>query len=163
MRTESRLNSVLAGLAVLALLVAAGCGSASAQTESIKTRSAGAASVTTVPTARLPQVEGMTIIDDSRGNNVGYVPTDEVLPKSIEAVNQLNARTMIPVTDAAGTRVGYYAFVVGFIPLATADAPGFDVEKVIADSQGGCEPPIGNPNFKEEFPTCPQTPVDGGG
>ncbi len=66
----------------------------------------------------------------------------------------MNARTTFPVVDADGRLVGYLAPDVPFIPRAVVEAPGFDIEKVRAARNGGCEDQIGDPSFKQEFPPC---------
>ena len=97
----------------------------------------------------------MMMVDGGHGP-VGYAPTAALEPQSIKAAMATNARTLVRVTNLHGVLVGYEAQTVGFIPLSVARKPGFDVEALRAASQGGCEPQIGNPNFKQEFPRCHQ-------
>jgi hypothetical protein len=111
---------------------------------------------TTAPQA-LPQIAGMIAISNGT-RQVGYVPEDLIRPKTFAAIRAQNARTLIPVTLADGTLVGYFAQAVGFIPLAEQKKPGFDIEAVRARQQGGCEPQIGDPTFKQEFPHSPPPP-----
>jgi hypothetical protein len=150
----SRMNSALllfsAGCS--ALTAAAGCGSTP------KTLSVQASDVVSTTTPQsFPQIEGMVIISDGSGP-VGYIPEGKVHPRTPEAVYAQNARTLIPVTLGDGTLVGYIAQGVPFIPLAEAKRPGFDVEDVRAQLQGGCEAQIGDPTFKQKYPLCPPPP-----
>jgi hypothetical protein len=108
---------------------------------------------TTAPQA-FPPIAGMIAISDGT-RPVGYVPEDLFRLKTIAAIRAQNARTLIPVTLADGTLVGYIAQGVPFVPLAEVKKPGFDIEAVRARHFGGCEPQIGDPTFKQEFPHCP--------
>jgi hypothetical protein len=67
---------------------------------------------------------------------------------------------MLPVVDANGTTVGYWAYAVGFVPKDVADQPGFDIEDYRANRYGGCEPPIGNAEG-EKYPLCPDPNPEG--
>ena len=109
---------------------------------------------TTAPARALAPIAGMTIVSDGNGP-VGYALTDELMPRTIAAIRATNAKTLIPVTRANGTLVGYEAEAVGFIPLSVARAPNFDVEDLRAKLDGGCEPQIGDPTFKQKYPRCP--------
>ena len=151
----SRLSSaLLLSASCLALVVAAGCGSTP------KTVSVGSSDVasTTTQQQAFPQIAGKIIVSDGRGP-VGYISEDQLRPKTLAEANAQNAKTLIPVTLGDGTLVGYMAAGVPFIPLAEASQPGFDVEKVRAQIEGGCEPQIGDPTFKQEFPLCPSPPA----
>jgi hypothetical protein len=112
--------------------------------------------VTTPPT-HLPPISGMATITNGT-RDVGYVPRALLQPTTIAAINAQNARTMLPVTLGDGTLVGYLALGLPFIPLEEAREPGFDVEAVRARANGGCEPQIGDPSFKQKYPLCPAPP-----
>jgi len=99
----------------------------------------------------------MTVVSDGRGP-VGYVLSDQLMPRSIAAIDATNAKTLIPVTNADGKLVGYEAEALGFIPLSVAQKPSFDVEALRAKQNGGCEPQIGDPTFKQEYPRCHPPP-----
>jgi hypothetical protein len=159
-RRTGRWLAVAAGLAVVTL--AAGVMWArNTDTAQLRVQGHSASPTSTSSTATtsspFPQIAGMTIVSDGNGP-VGYALTDQVLPRSVEAIRAQNARTLIPVTLGDGTLVGYIAPGVSFIPLAEAQHPGFDIEAVRARLNGGCEPQIGDPTFKQKFPRCPPPP-----
>src|SRR4051794_12009738 len=109
---------------------------------------------TTPAVIGLHSLPGFTVIASESGGAAGYVRTSYLRMPYAEYQQTVNARTMWPVTDAAGTVVGYIAPDVPFIPLADVRQPDFDIEKVRAAREGGCEEQVGDPNFKQEFPPC---------
>jgi hypothetical protein len=117
-------------------------------------RSVAPNATTTVPCCS-KSLPGMTVVSDGHGP-VGYAPTASLMPQSRRDFMAVNARTLVRVTNMHGVLVGYEAQAVGFVPLSVARKPDFDVEALRAAGQGGCEPQIGNPNFKQEFPRCRQ-------
>jgi len=139
-----------------AMVTAAGCGSSPSKAVSVKATPAARAAAASV---ELPALPGMATITDGN-RQVGYVPMDELKPPTIEAAKKVTARTLLRVTDADGGLVGYMAPDLPFISLAEANAPGFDVEAARAKKFGGCEPQVGNPDFKQAYPLCPDS--DGG-
>jgi len=98
----------------------------------------------------------MVAVANEHGEFVGYIHRSDIdMPSSPkEYFAHVNARTLFKVTDADGNVVGYIAPDVPFIPRAQVEAPGFDLEKVRAARNGGCEDQIGDPKFPQEFPPC---------
>ena len=144
-------------LTTLLYLMLAGCDSGSPRVHARRTDAASTSRRSTTTIASLegfPPIRAMTVVSDGH-RPVGYAPTARLIPRTSAAFNAMNARTLVPVTLADGTLVGYEADAVGFISLAAASRPGFDVEALRAQIQGGCEPQIGDPAFKQEFPLCP--------
>ena len=111
--------------------------------------------VSTTVEVGLRAIPGMMAVADESGHPVGYVRRSDIDIPFREYAKRVNAQTMFPVTDAEGTIVGYLAPDVPFIPLSVVQAPGFDIEKVRAAREGGCEMRVGDPNFTQEFPLCP--------
>jgi hypothetical protein len=147
--------ALLLSASCLALVVAAGCGSTP---KTLSVGSSDVPSLTTTQQQAFPQIAGKLIVSDGSGP-VGYIDEAQMRPATLAAANAQNAKTLLPVTLGDGTLVGYIAPEVPFIPLSEADQPGFDVEKIRAQLQGGCEPQIGDPTFKQEFPLCPPPPA----
>ncbi len=97
----------------------------------------------------------MVAVGNEAGQFVGYVHRRDFEVTTIADYNaRVNAKTLWKVTDYDGNLVGYVAPDVPFIPLSAAAAPGFDIEKVRAARNGGCEDQIGDPSFRQEFPPC---------
>src|SRR5262249_32275582 len=85
------------------------------------------------------------------GTFVGFVRQSDVMMPPKRFFETVNAQTLWPVTDYDGKIVGYVAPDVPFVSLAVAQQPGFDIEKVRAARNGGCEDQIGDPAVKQEF------------
>ncbi len=133
----------------------AGCGARAtgrSASERVQLRPAAVAGDTT---ASMPRVKRGTIrVGSEDGRFVGYIPSADIEMDPRVYMKVVNARTMWPVTDDDGAIVGYLAPDVPFVPLSVVQAPGFDIEKVRADREGGCEDQIGDPSFHQEFPPC---------
>src|SRR5437879_6280854 len=69
-----------------------------------------------------------TVSED--GRFVGFVRQSDVMMPPKRYYETVDARTLWRVTDYDGKLVGYVAPDVPFVPLAVAEAPGFDIEKV---------------------------------
>jgi hypothetical protein len=157
--THRRLTTSAVAMALVAAIVITSVITSQPSTSEVRVQDDPTSSTTTTSTKSLPPMDGMETVSDGT-HDVGYVPSALVHPKSIAAIEATNARTMFPVTNAQGTLVGYLALGLPFIPLAEAQQPGFDVEAVRAKSNGGCEPQLGDPTFKQKFPRCPPLPVE---
>jgi hypothetical protein len=117
------------------------------------------AALSDVPAAAQPRSSpdpALVPVGNEDGQFVGYVRRSDIeVPSSLDRYYAtVNARTLWHVTDIDGKLVGYIAPDVPFVPLAVAQAPAFDIEKVRADRNGGCEDQIGDPTFRQEFPRC---------
>lgn len=101
---------------------------------------------TTTTSESLNAPPGFTTIGDAAGKPVGWARSDLLTPTQMDQAEYRTFVTpdrLIPVTGPNGSLVGYVAYDYGFVPLAQAQAPGFDIVKARIARNGGCMDRIG--------------------
>ena len=109
------------------------------------------------PIAAVQQIPDRVAVGDGAGNFVGYVDADLVRPTDPAGIAQkVTPEALVPVTDASGRQVGYFAFDYGFVSSSEAAAPGFDIVKARIARSGGCMDAIGFSKPSDYgVPACP--------